>query len=123
MTRIVCISDTHSRYNFELPAGDILVHGGDFFLTGELREVEKFFGFLKSLTNYRLKIFIAGNHDITVEPEFYEKNWQRWHSKKQDYQKVQQLLRDPTLATDYGIIYLEDQEFTDPQTGLKFYGR
>lgn len=123
MTRIVCISDTHSRYHFTLPDGNILVHAGDFSMTGEEKEVEKFLEYLKSLKNYRLKIFIAGNHDITVEQNFYEKNWKRWHSKKQDSQKVRQLLRDPTLATNYGIIYLEDEEFIDPQTGLKFYGR
>ena len=39
---IVCISDTHSRYHFALPAGDILVHAGDFSMTGEQTEVEKF---------------------------------------------------------------------------------
>jgi hypothetical protein len=33
------------------------------------------------------------------------------------------LIRDPSLATDYGIVYLEEQEFIDQQTGLKFYGR
>lgn len=123
MVRIVCISDTHSRYHFTLPDGEILVHGGDFTLSGAENEVEKFIEYLKSLKNYRLKIFIAGNHDITVETEFYEKNWNRWHREKQDSQKIRQLLRDPTLATEYGIIYLEDQEFVDPQTGLKFYGR
>ena len=37
--------------------------------------------------------------------------------------KLEHLIRDPSLATDYGIIYLEDQEFIDSQTGLKFYGR
>ena len=73
-TRIVCISDTHSRYHFALPAGDILVHAGDFTLTGEQVEIEKFLACLKSLTQYRLKIIIAGNHDLTLEPDFYEKN-------------------------------------------------
>jgi len=122
-TRIVCISDTHSRYHFALPAGDILVHGGDFSMSGEQKEVENFIKWLKSLTQYRLKIIIAGNHDLTLEPEFYEKNWQRWHRRqKQDYKKIGELIRDPSLATDYGIIYLEQQEFIDPQTGLKFYG-
>ncbi|CAF4439172.1 unnamed protein product, partial [Adineta steineri] len=78
-TRIVCISDTHSRYGFTLPAGDILVHAGDFSMTGEQSEIESFITCLKSLTQYRLKIFIAGNHDMTLQPAFYEKNWERWH--------------------------------------------
>jgi 3',5'-cyclic AMP phosphodiesterase CpdA len=123
-TRIVCISDTHSRYHFALPAGDILVHAGDFSMTGEQTEIEKFIEWLKSLKQYRLKIVIAGNHDLTLEPEFYERTWERWHRRqKQDYKKIGTLIRDPSLATDYGIIYLEDQQFTDSQTGLKFYGR
>ncbi|CAF1152946.1 unnamed protein product [Rotaria sordida] len=122
-TRIVCISDTHSRYHFALKDGDILVHAGDFSLSGEQNEVENFLKWLKSLTQYRLKIIIAGNHDLTLESEFYERTWQRWHPKnKQDYEKIGQLIRDPSLATDYGIIYLEQQEFIDQKTGLKFYG-
>ncbi|CAF1342827.1 unnamed protein product [Rotaria sordida] len=123
MTRIVCISNTHSRYQFELPAGDILVHAGDFTLSGLQTEVENFIKWLKSLTQYRLKIIIAGNHDLTLEPEFYEQTWKQWHHReKQDYEKIGQLIRDPSLATDYGIIYLEQQEFIDQQTRLKFYG-
>ena len=123
-TRIVCVSDTHSRYHFTLPAGDILVHAGDFSMTGQQHEVEKFLQYLKSLTQFRLKVIIAGNHDLTLEPDFYEKTWQRWHPRgKEDYQQIGRLMRDPSLATNYGIIYLEEQEFVDPQTGLKFYGR
>ena len=123
-TRIVCVSDTHSRYHFELPQGDILVHAGDFTLSGTQKEVEGFITWLKSLTQYRLKIFIAGNHDLTLEPPFYEENWQRWHrNSKQDCQAINQLVRDPSLARDFGIIYLEQQEFVDPQTRLKFFGR
>ncbi|CAF0922084.1 unnamed protein product [Adineta steineri] len=122
-TRIVCISDTHSRYQFELPPGDILVHGGDFSLDGRQTEIEEFLKYLKGLTQYRLKIFIAGNHDLTLEPKFYEETWKRWHYRgKQDYELIGRLIRDPSLATEHGIIYLEQQEFIDPQTGLKFFG-
>jgi predicted MPP superfamily phosphohydrolase len=123
-TRIVCVSDTHARYHFTLPAGDILIHGGDFSMTGEQKDIEKFLEWLKSLTQFRLKIIIAGNHDLTLEPAFYEKTWKQWHPRqKEDYQQIGRLMRDPSLATNYGIIYLEDQEYIDPQTGLKFYGR
>ena len=124
VTRLVCISDTHSQYGFNLPAGDILVHGGDFTMRGKQKEVETYLAFLKSLTQFRLKIIIAGNHDITLHPEFYEANWKRWNDgDKQDFEHIGRLVRDPALATEYGIIYLEDQEFVDPISGLKFYGR
>ncbi|CAF1156670.1 unnamed protein product [Rotaria sordida] len=122
-TRIVCISDTHSRYGFTLPAGDILVHAGDFSMSGEQSEIENFITCLKSLTQYRLKVFIAGNHDITLQPAFYEKNWERWHrGRKQNWELIGRLVRDSSLAANYGIIYLEDQQFIDNVTGLKFYG-
>ena len=122
--RIVCISDTHSRYNFEIPPGEILVHAGDFSRNGLQTEVETYLETLKSLKNFRLKIIIAGNHDLTLQPEFYEREWKRWHeSSKQDVQKIYEMMHDSSLAEQYGIIYLEDQEFTDSISGLKFYGR
>ena len=122
--RIICMSDTHSRYQFPMPAGDILVHTGDFSMTGEQIEVESYINCLKSLTHYRLKVIFAGNHDLTLEPAFYEKNWERWHrGRKQNYEQIGRLVRDPSLATQYGIIYLEDQAFVDNVTGLKIYGR
>jgi 3',5'-cyclic AMP phosphodiesterase CpdA len=123
-TRLVCVSDTHSQYNFPIPGGDILIHAGDFSMTGEQVEVENFLTCLKSLKQYRLKIIIAGNHDVTLEPNFYERSWSRWHhSRKQNYEYIRLLMRDPALAINYGIIYLEQQQFVDYQTGLKFYGR
>jgi predicted phosphodiesterase len=100
-TRIVCISDTHNRYDFPIPDGDILIHAGDFSNTGTQIEIENFLEYLKSLKQYRLKIVIAGNHDITLDPDFYEKS----------------------LRVNYGIIYLEQEDYIDRQTGLKFYGR
>jgi hypothetical protein len=30
---------------------------------------------------------------------------------------------DPVLRVNYGIIYLEQEDYIDRQTGLKFYGR
>ncbi|CAF1325763.1 unnamed protein product [Rotaria sordida] len=123
MTRIVCISDTHSRYGFALPGGDILIHAGDFSMSGEQSEIENFITCLKSLTQYRLKVFVAGNHDVTLDPTFYKENWERCHhDQKQNCELIRRLLRDPLLAINYGIIYLEEQQFVDNVTGLKFYG-
>ena len=93
-------------------------------MTGTQKEVEAYLACLKSLTQFRLKIIIAGNHDLTLQPHFYETTWKRWHyGDKQDVEHIGRLVRDPSLATQYGIIYLEDQEFVDPISGLKFYGR
>ncbi|CAF2041718.1 unnamed protein product [Rotaria magnacalcarata] len=121
--RIVCISDTHSCYDFLLPSGDILVHTGDFSKSGLQDEVEYFITWLKTLIQYRLKIFIAGNHDHTLDPISYERCWKRWHrGRKQNCAPVGRLIHDRSLATNFGIIYLEEQLFVDDVTGLNFYG-
>lgn len=123
MTHFVCVSDTHSSYEFVLPDGEILLHAGDFSRSGSKEEVETFLRWLKSLKQYRLKIIIAGNHDVTLDEEYYHRFWNRFHDKKCDPRKIQQMFRDPQLQKDYGIIYLQDESFVDPVTELKFYGR
>ena len=122
-TRCVCISDTHSSYEFSLPEGEILIHAGDISRTGKPEELEYFLQWLTTLKQYRLKIIIAGNHDVTMDEEYYEKTWNRFHREKYDSQQIQKMFRDPTLFTDYGIVYLQDETFVDPVTQLKFYGR
>jgi predicted MPP superfamily phosphohydrolase len=122
-TRIVCISDTHANYDFILPDGDILIHAGDLSNTGKHEEMEYFLSWLKTLTKFRLKIIIAGNHDITLDQIYYEKSWRRFHDEQENSQKIIDMFNNPILRDDYGIIYLQDQSFIDPVTELKFYGR
>jgi predicted phosphodiesterase len=122
-TRIVCISDTHSSYDFTLPHGDILLHAGDITRKGNCSELERFLSWLKTLTEFRLKIIIAGNHDVALDKTFYETNWQRFHTEKQDNGRIINMFNDPTLRNDYGIVYLQDETFIDSKTQLKFYGR
>ncbi|CAF0773391.1 unnamed protein product [Rotaria sp. Silwood1] len=114
VTRFVCISDNHDNYDFTLPDGDILLHSGDFTRNGTEKEIETFLNWLKTLTQYRLKIIIVGNHES-----------KRFYTKKR-YKKfplvIEQLKTDKSLVTDYGIVYLQDQTFHDPITGWKFYG-
>lgn len=121
--RLVCISDTHSRYSFGLPDGDILLHAGDFSRTGTRKELEELLHWLKTLSNFRLKIIIAGNHDTTLDEAFYHANWQMFHNQREDAQAIIAMFKSSRLREDYGIIYLQDETFVDPQTQLKFYGR
>lgn len=70
--RITHISDTHNKHNQlinDLPGGDILIHSGDFTSIGREHEVKNFINWLKLRNNYKHKIFIAGNHDITFQSE------------------------------------------------------
>ncbi len=99
MTKIVCISDTHNRLGeIDVPAGDTLVHCGDWTSTGKTSEIFKFRTQIKSLP-HKTKIVIAGNHDQLAElnPSFVRE-----------------------IFNEIGVIYLQDESVT--VDGLKFYG-
>ena len=69
MVRVVCVSDTHSlveKMVHPVPAGDVLIHAGDFSHCGLPHEVEAFNDWLGSLP-HKHKIVIAGNHEITFD--------------------------------------------------------
>ena len=64
--RIIAISDTHGWHNkVKVPAGDLLIHAGDFTNVGEDWLVENFNDWLGTLP-HRHKIVIAGNHEIDL---------------------------------------------------------
>ncbi|CAE7632541.1 Mpped1 [Symbiodinium pilosum] len=76
-TRFVCFSDTHGKHGNippqHCPEADVLLHAGDFTMKGEVSQVESFSEWLKEYPA-REKIVIAGNHDLTFEPEFMRKH-------------------------------------------------
>lgn len=65
--RIVQISDTHNRHQRlkDLPAGDVIVHCGDFSDMGREEEVLDFLNWFIMLP-YAHKIFVTGNHDLCL---------------------------------------------------------
>lgn len=62
--KIIHISDTHGchRRLRELPNADLIVHSGDFTITGTEHEAIDFMNWFCNLP-YAHKIFICGNHD------------------------------------------------------------
>ena len=61
--RIVCISDTHELHrDLALPAGDLLIHAGDFTFWNHAAVIEDFNAWLGELP-HRHKVVIPGNHD------------------------------------------------------------
>ena len=67
--RLVLISDTHNQQrSLVLPAGDALVHAGDFTMRGTEVEVAAFGAWLEAQP-FRHKIVVAGNHDFLFERE------------------------------------------------------
>ncbi|KAF8652642.1 hypothetical protein AX16_004274 [Volvariella volvacea WC 439] len=108
-TRFVCLSDTHN-HEFPVPDGDVLLHGGDLTNTGELREFERTVEWLRGLP-HKKKIIIGGNHDLTLDKDWYERKWERFHCSrgKQDRDVIMELLRGPE-AIEAGLVYLQDEE-------------
>lgn len=67
--KIVAISDTHNQHKFlNLPKGDMLIHAGDVSSRGTKEQVLDFLDWF-SKTDFKYKIFIAGNHDFYFEKE------------------------------------------------------
>lgn len=65
--RVVCISDTHGCHrDLELPAGDVLVHAGDFTKFGKLEHAEDFNEWLGGLP-FQHKIVVNGNHENNAD--------------------------------------------------------
>lgn len=96
--KIVCLSDTHTRTNFEIPEGDLIIHSGDATFSGDYKEVYEFAKWYGSLP-HQYKIFVAGNHDFG-----FEKQYDIYSS----------------LIRENGIIYLQDQR-TEIER-IKIYG-
>jgi Icc-related predicted phosphoesterase len=112
--KVVCISDTHNKhYELKIPDGDVIVHTGDFTNKGTFQEVKCFIDWFVNL-DFEYKILIAGNHEVTLDDKFYEKNWKSFHKIKQDTVKIKNLILNS------GIIYLEDSSVNIK--GVNFYG-
>ncbi|CAA7263429.1 unnamed protein product [Cyclocybe aegerita] len=109
-TRFVCVSDTHSR-SFSVPDGDVLLHAGDLTNTGTVSDFEKTVNWLAELP-HKIKIIIAGNHDLTLHKIWYDQNFDRWHRLlgKQNLKPIMLLLKG-SKAVKGGIVYLQDEEF------------
>jgi len=65
--KILHISDTHNchRRLIDLPKADVVVHSGDFTMSGSEQEAIDFLNWFCDLP-YNHKIFICGNHDTCL---------------------------------------------------------
>lgn len=120
-TRFVCISDTHSTHRrLEVPPGDVLIHCGDVSERGLLKEVLDFNLWLGTLP-HKLKIVIAGNHDICFDKGIMENLKNSDGLQRFSYQKdiPESIWRDwQSILTN--CVYLEDSEIT--VNGIRIYG-
>mmetsp|Transcript_50868 Transcript_50868/g.65136 ORF Transcript_50868/g.65136 Transcript_50868/m.65136 type:complete len:400 (+) Transcript_50868:103-1302(+) len=120
--RVVCISDTHGKHRDipSLPSGDILIHAGDITETGELEQYEDFALWFSQLEQFKYKICIGGNHDITLHKEFYQEEgifeyFHKWRKEPIDCDLVSSIIKN-----NPNFIYLEDEYIEI--NNIKIYG-
>jgi len=122
--KIATISDTHGKHwqmPQKIPECDILVHGGDFSMTGTAKVVKSFVDWLLNILKdgtCKHIVVIAGNHDCTFEKDYYLKTgasrFHRFNVENPD--EVRNLL----INADERIHYLEDESLK--LMGINFYG-
>jgi len=117
-TRFACFSDTHGKHGkipqAHLPEVDVLLHAGDFSNTGEIEQVRSFAEWLRGYPA-KHKVVIAGNHDVTFHPDYYQHAWKRYHRRPYACDEAR-----AALACSGACQYLEDAEAE--VLGYKIYG-
>ncbi|PGH20411.1 hypothetical protein AJ80_03556 [Polytolypa hystricis UAMH7299] len=128
-TRIVCVSDTHNHSPkngaFKLPKGDVLIHAGDLTNQGSLSELRRTVEWIEE-ADFEAKIVIAGNHDITLDSQFYSSHGHTFHNQNlESPSECLSLFTSPSSS----ITYLNHQSTTirlsnpdGPQTAFKVFG-
>lgn len=121
-TRFLVISDTHSASPGQitkkpnvvpsppLPKADVLLHCGDLTMVGHLDEYETTLNMLGSI-EADLKLVIAGNHDITLDENYYSRKGQYMHNASGYSEDLPAKAREMWLgerAKAAGVTYLEE---------------
>ena len=143
-TRFVCISDTHNAAPggaFKLPKGDVLLHCGDLTNQGGFSELQKTVKWIED-ADFEAKIIVAGmsltskmsgqsvtnpegNHDITLDSDFYSQYGLHFHNQSpQDPVKCREVIElSPSilwLKHEAAVIDLVSP--TGPHTTFKIFG-
>ncbi|KAL4217095.1 Metallophosphoesterase mpped2 [Mactra antiquata] len=124
--RFVCISDTHTqieRVPGIVPDGDVLLHAGDFTNVGKFGEIVDFNTFLGKMP-HKVKIVIAGNHDMSFDDDMFEKRHDHLHNFGLNVKDVKEKLKGHGVETVKELltncVYLEDSSID--VCGIKIYG-
>lgn len=113
--RVVIVSDTHTYQQDEemkpMPLGDVLIHAGDFSRDGHQEQLTQFKCWFNSHPHNH-KIFIAGNHDVTLDKEYYistgARRFQKVLSKQSGFDPAVYSNECRAVVCGPGSIYLED---------------
>lgn len=115
-TRFLIISDTHS-VDFEdvkkcdgtflppFPKADVILHCGDLTGIGGVQELKQFVEMMGKM-DAELKLVIAGNHELTLDPNYW-KTHMHDEFTKEEHEKALEVMTG-LLAKAAGITYLEE---------------
>ncbi|KAF2141138.1 uncharacterized protein K452DRAFT_351743 [Aplosporella prunicola CBS 121167] len=115
LVKFLVISDTHdlgltddtsSAFRLPTPSADVILHCGDLTNNGTHESLSKVLRMLGSMPA-ELKLVIAGNHDISLDPELYATQG----GDAKDSAKALELMRGP-LAQECGVTYLDEGTHT-----------
>ncbi|KAF2749225.1 Metallo-dependent phosphatase [Sporormia fimetaria CBS 119925] len=126
-TRILIISDTHDAspvpsgsspcdvpFRSPLPSADVLLHCGDLTMVGLMDEYEGALAMLSSI-DARLKLVIAGNHDISLDAQYYARKGQTMQSLKEPDTTLPARAKElwtGERAKQAGVTYLEEGTYS-----------
>lgn len=117
--KIVHISDTHDDHNtVTVPECDVLVHSGDLGGKTNLTELTQFLIWFERQPA-KVKIFIAGNHDIVLDKKEAAKERAKgnvfgWSRQLDEYKRAMDLVQN------YDVKYLFNTDYV--YEGIKFWG-
>jgi len=121
--RVVCISDVHNRFTNmpRIPPGDILVISGDLTMRGLPAEIETFISWVLTIEGFQHIVFTAGNHDISLDTEYYKNTFRIEEISKLKRQESSVAIRNKVKElSSKNIHYLENESII--LNGLKFWG-
>ncbi|MCJ1274273.1 hypothetical protein MMC21_002068 [Puttea exsequens] len=126
-TRFVCVSDTHNAGppdSFKLPKGDVLIHAGDLTKQGTFSELRKTLDWIEE-ADFEVKLVVAGNHDITLDAEFYKQYGQYFHNQHpQNSTFCTKLVKSYNSITflDHEVAHIRLQKEDGPRTAFNVFG-
>lgn len=128
-TRILILSDTHNKKPFDssdtehpyrspLPDADVLIHAGDLTGSGKQHEHQAQVEML-SEHSAEVKVVIPGNHDITLDEQYYASH--QWkHRTPEDPVAIKQMYTGPEARKSGIFLMQEGVQTFELNNGAKF---
>ncbi|KAI9931763.1 hypothetical protein MW887_010342 [Aspergillus wentii] len=116
-------TNTSNAYRYPLPKADVLLHAGDLTKVGYKAEHEQMVAMLKD-ADAELKIVIPGNHDITLDEDYYTRLGHLRHHRRIDHTAPSAATRwtepDPTQSEDIHAIKAMYTDSAARDAGIRY---